>query len=227
VSAGRRFIKSTATSTRESSDSGRERGGFLAETGLRISEAIEARHGDVEGTWLRVERRFYRGKVGLPKGRKKRSVRLSRELAQELWTLRKDTHGGADDLIFTSAKGKRIDPSNVAARILKPAARKAGVGDWVHHHTFRHTCATRLFRSGWNAAQVQLFLGHSDPGFTLRVYVHLLPTDLPEPTFPELGGNKAATDSTEIGRDGDQLEQAESGTETRLSSAQLEVAAYS
>src|SRR5512133_766668 len=83
VSAGRRFIKSTATSTRESSDSGRERGGFLAETGLRISEAIEARHGDVEGTWLRVERRFYRGKVGLPKGRKKRSVRLSRELAQE------------------------------------------------------------------------------------------------------------------------------------------------
>src|SRR5436190_21702946 len=73
---------------------------FLAETGLRISEAVEVRHGDVDGTWLRVDRRFYRGKVRLPKGRKKRSVRLSRELAQELWALRKDTHAG--DLIFTS-----------------------------------------------------------------------------------------------------------------------------
>jgi hypothetical protein len=131
-----------------------------------FADALEEgliRSNPAESTWLRVERRFYRGKVGLPKGRKKRSVRLSRELAQELWTLRKDTHGGADDLIFTSAKGKRIDPSNVATRILKPAARNSGGGDWVHHHTFRHTCATRLFRSGWNAAQVQLFLGHSDP----------------------------------------------------------------
>jgi hypothetical protein len=83
-------------------------------------------------------------------------------------------------------------------------------------------------RSGaCGTAQVQLFLGHSDPGFTLRVYVHLLPTDLPEPTFPELGGNKVATDPAEIGRDRDELEQAESGMETRLSSAQLEIATYS
>jgi integrase len=38
-----------------------------------------------------------------------------------------------------------------------------------------------LFRSGWNAVQVQRFLGHSDPGFTLRRYVHLLDDDLPTP----------------------------------------------
>ena len=48
-------------------------------------------------------------------------------------------------------------------------------------HTFRHTRATLLFRSGWNAVQVQRFLGHSDPGFTLRRYVHLLDDDLPTP----------------------------------------------
>jgi hypothetical protein len=30
---------------------------------------------------------------------------------------------------------------------------------------------------------VQKILGHSDPGFTLRTYVHLLPEDLPEPSF--------------------------------------------
>ena len=36
--------------------------------------------------------------------------------------------------------------------------------------------------TGWNAAQVSRFLGHSDAGFTLRTYVHLLDEDLPEPT---------------------------------------------
>jgi hypothetical protein len=75
---------------------------------------------------------------------------------------------------------------------------------WVHFHTLRHTAATALFRNGWNAVQVQKFLGHSDPGFTLRTYVHLLPEDLPEATFlPALagtGGNTGATKATETGR---------------------------
>jgi hypothetical protein len=34
--------------------------------------------------------------------------------------------------------------------------------------------------------QVQRFLGHSDPGFTLRTYVHLLPEDLPALPFDDV-----------------------------------------
>lgn len=206
---------------------------FLSQTGLRIGEAIELRHSDVEGNWLRVSRRYYRGRVGLPKGRKSRRVPMSRELARQLWALRKEG-AVSDDLVFTSAKGQRIDPSNVMSRVLKPAAIEADLGEWVGEgahlradtwvgfHTFRHTCATRLFRSGWNAVQVKDFLGHSDPGFTLRTYVHLLPEDLPEPAFPrasetgredyfttrkgdlieleEVGGNEGATEGTETDR---------------------------
>jgi len=50
-------------------------------------------------------------------------------------------------------------------------------------HTLRHTCATLAFKSGWNAKQVQMLLGHHSPAFTLATYVHLMPDDLPEPTF--------------------------------------------
>src|SRR3954453_20564394 len=94
-------------------------------------------------------------------------------------------------LVFTSDNGGRVEQSNLMTRVLKPAAVAAGVGEWVKtpkgrraetwvgFHSFRHTCATRLFRSGWNAVQVQRFIGHTDPGFTLRRYVHLLPEDLP------------------------------------------------
>lgn len=38
-----------------------------------------------------------------------------------------------------------------------------------------------LFRRGWNAVQVQKYLGHHSPAFTLATYVHMLPDDLPEP----------------------------------------------
>jgi integrase len=64
---------------------------------------------------------------------------------------------------------------------------------WVGFHTFRRTAATRLFiGQGWNAAQVCRFLGHTDPGFTLRTYVHLLPEDLPLADFGgNAGGNRS------------------------------------
>jgi integrase len=80
---------------------------FLAETGLRIGEAIELRWRDVDlgGRWLSIERRFYRGEVGLPKGRKTRRVRLSERLARDLWALRKATKAGEgeDELVWTSS----------------------------------------------------------------------------------------------------------------------------
>jgi hypothetical protein len=43
--------------------------------------------------------------------------------------------------------------------------------------------ATILFRNGLNAKQVQLWLGHHSPAFTLAVCVHLSADDLPDPGF--------------------------------------------
>ena len=40
-----------------------------------------------------------------------------------------------------------------------------------------------LFRSGLNAKQVQMWLGHHSPAFTLATYVHVLPDDLPDAGF--------------------------------------------
>jgi len=62
----------------------------------------------------------------------------------------------------------------------------------------RHTCGSILYKNGWNARQVQLQLGHHSPAFTLAVYVHVLPSDLPE--HPGFGGNIVATRPTETDR---------------------------
>jgi integrase len=184
---------------------------FLFQTGLRISEAIEVRWSDIDlgERWLTTERQFYRGKLGKPKGRKARRNRISQELAQELW----QRQGKPDELLFTAERGGRLIPSNLMSRVLKPAAVRAGLGQWVidggrrraeswvGFHSFRHSCATMLFRGGWNAKQVCNFLGHSDPAFTLRTYVHLLPEDQPEPVFlAGKMGNDGATRATENDR---------------------------
>jgi len=193
---------------------------FLVHSGCRIGEAVEARWSDIDlgERWLHVRRRYYKGRVGLPKGSKTRKVRLTEQMARSLWRLRAETRAGDDDPIFLSEKGLRIDQSNWMSRILKPAAANAGLGEWIEKlgradraeswvgfHTFRHTAATVRFRNGWNAVQVQKFLGHSDPGFTLRRYVHLLPEDLPEPAFLDgltasVAGDTLATSRGETSR---------------------------
>ena len=53
----------------------------------------------------------------------------------------------------------------------------------------RHTCASLLFESGKNVEQVQEWLGHADPGFTLRTYVHLMDDGLGDADFLDLAVN--------------------------------------
>jgi hypothetical protein len=143
------------------------------------------RYADVdEHGWLHVRRNFTRGKVGRPKGGNTRRVRLTDSLAAELGDRRRATWADDETLVFAASQGARVNGHNFSRRIVKPAAKRANFGVWVSPHTLRHTSATLLFRAGWNAVQVQRFLGHADPGFTLRTYVHLLPEDLPSTEFP-------------------------------------------
>jgi len=57
--------------------------------------------------------------------------------------------------------------------VLKPAKDAVRL-EWVGFHSFRHTCASLLFEAGKDVKQVQEWLGHHDPGFTLKTYVHLM-----------------------------------------------------
>lgn len=175
----------------------------LVSLGLRFSEISELRWRDVDlgQRTVKIRRGFYRGKVGRPKSKYGiRTLKLTPDLSRALWALRKETKARADDLVFTGVRGGRVNSSSVMTHVLKPAAVDAGLGSWkeladdetraeswVGFHTFRHTCATLLFlEAKWNAKQVQMWLGHHSAAFTLETYIHLLPSDLPEP--PTLDG---------------------------------------
>ncbi|MEV4413243.1 hypothetical protein [Catellatospora sp. NPDC049609] len=51
-----------------------------------------------------------------------------------------------------------------------PVTRQNGM------HVLRHTYASVLLDAGESVKALSLYPGHADPGFTLRVYTHLLPS---------------------------------------------------
>ncbi len=158
---------------------------FVAQSGMRISEAVAIRWSDLDlgKRKVSVRRRWYRNAYAPPKTRQgRRTIPLAPSMAQLLWQRQSALKPKPDDLVWTNAMGNSLDPANLASRVLKPAAKKAGV-PWASWHTLRHTCGSKLFREGWNVKAVQAFLGHSSPAFTLAVYVHHLEGDMPGVDF--------------------------------------------
>ena len=175
---------------------------FMLVTGLRISEVIALDFGDVDlgRCVVKVTKRFYKG-VDVPKSSfGRREVPITPEIGQRLWAQRKSRADSTDsDPLFVSPNGARLDYANTYNRLLRPAMRKAGI-PWGGAHRLRHTAATHLIRSGASANQAQLWLGHHDPGFTARTYVHLEGSDLPDPSiFDSLLSPRAGETPTESG----------------------------
>jgi integrase len=155
---------------------------LLAATGLRISEALALRWGDValDGPRpvVQVRRAYVRGNFKAPKSRYgRREVPIDHELVR---MLRRAGPGPERALVFSDEQGGPLHASNLLMRVFKPAAEEAGV-PWAGFHTLRHTCATMLFARGRNAVQVQRWLGHHSAAFTLNTYIELLDDDLGTP----------------------------------------------
>jgi integrase len=152
---------------------------LLAGTGLRISEALALRWGDLQldGSTpvVRVRRAYVRGAYGPPKSKHgRRDVPLAFELVRGLRERRAASEWHGDrDLVFPSMAGTPMSAENLARRTLKPAAEEAGV-PWAAFHAFRHHCASALIADGRNIVQVSRWLGHHSPNFTLDVYAHLM-----------------------------------------------------
>ncbi len=123
--------------------------------GLRSAEAVGLDLGDVdfEQELVRV-----RGK-----GSKERVVPLGEEsahwLARYLREARPQLARGANDALFLSTRGRRLDTSTLR-RVLP------------HPHRLRHAFATHLLEGGADLRTIQELLGHSSLS-TTQVYSHV------------------------------------------------------
>jgi integrase len=145
---------------------------LMLSTGLRIGEAAGL-------TWERIDFSAATIRVRVswsrehgyqePKTEKgKRDLPLPASLVGPLLALR---NGAADDApVFVTVNGNPIDKRTTGSKILKPAAKRAGV-PWVSWHTLRHTNATWTDAAGLTSTERQKLLGHADAAMTAH-YTH-------------------------------------------------------
>ncbi|MFI6354665.1 tyrosine-type recombinase/integrase [Streptomyces sp. NPDC050743] len=167
--------------------------------GLRQGEAFGLAMDDVDflGGVVHVVRqvkllRLTRPVFAPPKGGKERDVPLPESVAFALAshlkrypstriTLPWKTLDGPPvtaSLIFTGSMGLALDRNRFNHRVWRPALRAAGVetGRENGMHALRHFYASVLLDAGESIKALSEYLGHHDPGFTLRTYTHLMPS---------------------------------------------------
>ena len=140
----------------------------LYATGLRVSELVNLRHGQInlnQGV-IRI----------LGKGNRERLIPLGEEAVRWLIEFEHGPRGEIllerqTDFLFPTRRGDRMT-RQAFWHIIKRYARKAGISKELSPHTLRHAFATHLLNHGADLRVVQMLLGHSDLS-TTQIYTHV------------------------------------------------------
>jgi site-specific recombinase XerD len=141
---------------------------LLLFSGIRLSEALNAGTADyghdAGHRTLRIRRKGGKdGKVAVP-------APAVEALDAYLGTTGRELvagPAGAGLPIFTTATGKRWDPSE-AFRTVQRLAKAAGIEGRISPHSLRHTFATIALDAGTTLHDLQDSMGHADPRTTRR-----------------------------------------------------------
>ena len=141
---------------------------LLYSSGLRLAELISLDLADG-----RMD--LAQGEVTVTgKGSKTRTVPVgskAREALQRWLAARSQLAAPNEKALFVGARGRRIAPAVVGAR-LSAWARRHNLAEHVHPQMLRHSFATHLLQSSQDLRAVQEMLGHSSIS-TTQVYTHL------------------------------------------------------
>ena len=126
-----------------------------------------------------------------PKGRKTRDVPLPEKVALEVIAYLQDyparsvalpwqtVDGPVREvpLLMSSRESGALNRNYINRKVWKPALLKAEMMPTRENgmHALRHFYASVLLDAGESIRALASYLGHADPGFTLRVYTHLMP----------------------------------------------------
>jgi len=139
-------------------------------SGCRVSEITKLQISDIDfqDGWIRV----------LGKGRRYRQIPVHATALEWCLKYREIRHGWLmehslkeTEKFFLTRRGKGFTRQGIW-RLLKDAAKMAGMSDKIHPHMIRHSFATHVLCGGADLRAVQEMLGHRSIG-TTEIYTHL------------------------------------------------------
>ncbi len=141
---------------------------LLYSSGLRLAELVALDAGDGRLDLKQAE------VTVTGKGAKTRTVPVgsrAREALRGWLRARAQIAAPEERALFVGARGRRIAPGTVQAR-LRAWAKRQGLGAGVHPHMLRHSFASHVLQSSQDLRAVQEMLGHASISST-QVYTHL------------------------------------------------------
>lgn len=168
---------------------------FLANTGLRIGEALALTFDDVDydARIVSINKTLSRVKIreNLPEDDERSyeyiitdpktytSIRIVDLNNTAIWALREIQRRNQErgivksKYIFSSELGNFFNPRSIEDTMKRVCAR-AGI-EYYGLHSLRHTFASRCFQKGIPVEIVSKILGHASPAITTKVYIHIMP----------------------------------------------------
>ncbi len=137
--------------------------------GMRVSEVASLKIADIN-----FEEKT--GMIKQAKGKKDRAFNIPKFLFVRLKKHSEKQQAVGEKYLFPGRGGRRMSSRNLQ-KIVKLAARKAGIKKDVHCHTLRHSFATHLLEDGTDIRFIQQLLGHSSIS-TTELYTHVSPESL-------------------------------------------------
>ena len=170
VEQAQQLLESAPPQTLPTREGARDRAMFelLYSSGLRLAEliALDADDGRLDLKQAEV--------TVTGKGGKTRTVPVggrARDALRGWLKARALLAAPQERALFVGARGKRIAPGTVQAR-LRAWAKRQGLGASVHPHMLRHSFASHVLQSSQDLRAVQEMLGHASIS-TTQVYTHL------------------------------------------------------
>lgn len=136
--------------------------------GFRVSELVNLKINDLDFT----EKTGY---IKQAKGKKDRLFNIPQFLIEDLKKQAEEQKNQSLEYLF-SGRGDKITDRNIQ-KIVRLAAKKAGIKKQVHTHTLRHSFATHLLENGVDIRKIQELLGHSNLS-TTQIYTHISSEEL-------------------------------------------------
>ena len=141
---------------------------------LRVGEALALRWEDVDLTagTVSIRHTLWKGKLYPPKTPQSRRTLKLPERALE--ALRRHAGQRKEGYLLQTRNGTPVAPENFWCCGWKPALMAAGLDETLTFHQLRHGAASLLLNQNVPVPVVSKYLGHANPGITMKVYAHMI-----------------------------------------------------